>query len=277
MKIRQKLLLSYLIIIALFIAGGATITYNAIMMNQLQNNVKQQETINDNAYNYQQGLDEKQFGTLMYSAEQQQEGEQIVVASADNQTQSQTFLVNALASDPSLLAEFNAVLAIDKNTINPAIAQIVATYNSNLNSSVKYVQIWDEMTSVMNATAQADSQLAAIRATTQTNVQNAVNTSQDYTNFSIIIAVAFIAIITAASVALSVVMGNRISNPLKKLSNVAQKVSQGDLDQRYYLKQGADPKNGDEIDELVDAFKKMINAFRMQEALLNEDEGKGAK
>lgn len=277
MKIRQKLLLSYLIIIALFIAGGATITYNAIRMNQLQNNVKQQETINDNAYNYQQGLDEKQFGTLMYSAEQQQEGEQIVVASADNQTQSQTFLVNALASDPSLLAEFNAVLAIDKNTINPAIAQIVATYNSNLNSSVKYVQIWDEMTSVMNATAQADSQLAAIRATTQTNVQNAVNTSQDYTNFSIIIAVAFIAIITAASVALSVVMGNRISNPLKKLSNVAQKVSQGDLDQRYYLKQGADPKNGDEIDELVDAFKKMINAFRMQEALLNEDEGKGAK
>lgn len=274
MKIKQKLLLSYLIIIALFIAAGATITYNAIRMNQLQNNVKQQETINDNAYNYQQGLDRKQFGTLMYSADQEQEGSNIVVASADEETQSQDYLATALTSNSSLLAQFDGVLAIDKNTINPAISQIVTLYNGNLNSSAKYVQIWDQMTNVMNATATADTQLAAIRSNTQTNVQNAVNTSQNYTNFSIAVAVVFIGAITATSVALSIVMGNRITNPLKNLANIAQKVSQGDLDQRYYLKQNSDPKNGDEIDELVDAFKKMINAYRMQEALLKEDEGK---
>ena len=274
MKIKQKLLLSYLIIIALFIAAGATITYNAIRMNQLQNNVKQQETINDNAYNYQQGLDRKQFGTLMYSADQEQEGSNIVVASADEETQSQDYLATALTSNLNLLAQFDGVLAIDKNTINPAISQIVTLYNGNLNSSAKYVQIWDQMTNVMNATATADTQLAAIRSNTQTNVQNAVNTSQNYTNFSIAVAVVFIGAITATSVALSIVMGNRITNPLKNLANIAQKVSQGDLDQRYYLKQNSDPKNGDEIDELVDAFKKMINAYRMQEALLKEDEGK---
>ncbi|MGA2386850.1 MAG: HAMP domain-containing protein [Candidatus Bathyarchaeia archaeon] len=274
MKIKQKLLLSYLIIIALFIAAGATITYNAIRMNQLQNNVKQQETINDNAYNYQQGLDRKQFGTLMYSADQEQEGSNIVVASADEETQAQDYLATALTSNSSLLAQFDGVLAIDTNTINPAISQIVTLYNGDLNSSAKYVQIWDQMTSVMNATATADTQLAAIRSDTQTNVQNAVNTSQNYTNFSIAVAVIFIGAITATSVALSIVMGNRITNPLKNLANIAQKVSQGDLDQRYYLKQNADPKTGDEIDELVDAFKKMINAYRMQEALLKEDEGK---
>ena len=129
------------------------------------------------------------------------------------------------------------------------------------------------MTIIMNATSQADNILAQVRNTTQTNVANAVTESQNYSNLSIIIAVGFIAGIVAASVVLSVVIGKRITVPLKNLSTVAQKVSQGDLDQRYYLKQNAHPKKGDEIDELSDAFKKMINAFRMQEALLKEGEG----
>jgi len=277
MKIKQKLLFSYFVIITLFVAAGATITYNAVKMNQLQANVKQQEGINDNAYDYQQGLDQKQFGTLMYSAEQQGEGAQIVVASVDLEIQSQTYLTNALQSDPSLLAQFNSVLAIDNESINPAITQIVQIYNSNLDPNDKYTQIWDQMTNVMNATATADVALASIRAETQANVQNAVSDAQNYTNLSIIEAVAFIAAISVASVVLSVVMGNRIAVPLKKLANVAQKVSEGDLDQRYYLKQKKDTKNQDEIDELVDSFKKMINAFRVQEALLKEDEGKDTK
>jgi nitrogen fixation/metabolism regulation signal transduction histidine kinase len=91
------------------------------------------------------------------------------------------------------------------------------------------------------------------------------------------VAVAFTAAIAAVSVALSMVMGKQIATPLKKLANVAHKVSQGDLDQRYYLKQNTDSKHGDEIDELVEAFKKMINSFRVQEALLKEDEGKDTK
>jgi HAMP domain-containing protein len=49
-------------------------------------------------------------------------------------------------------------------------------------------------------------------------------------------------------------------------------VSIGDLNQRYYLKQKIDIKTGDEIDELVDAFRRMVNAFRMTEALSNEEE-----
>ena len=146
-----------------------------------------------------------------------------------------------------------------------------------LNLVDKDAQIWAKMTTIMNATASADIQLAAIRAQTQANAQNASDSLQSYASFSIIAVVAFIAVICAVSVALSIVMGNRITNPLKKLATVAQKVSQGDLDQRYYLKQNSDPKKGDEIDELADAFKKMINAFRMQEALLKEDEGKDAK
>ena len=71
---------------------------------------------------------------------------------------------------------------------------------------------------------------------------------------------------------LAVVMGKRITEPLKKLADIAHKVSLGDLNQRYYLKQNIDIKTGDEIDELVDAFRRMVNAFRMTEALNSEPE-----
>ena len=270
MKIQQKLLLSYLIITALVVAAGATITYNSIEMASLQNNAKTQQDINDNAYDYQRGLDQKQFGSLMYSADEVNQGITEMVASATIQSTSQTYLINALTSDPSLLAKFKSVVAIDNNQINPAITQIHQIYTSNVDSTTKYTEIWAQMTIIMNATSQADNILAQVRSTTQTNVANAVSQSQSYSNLSIIIAVGFIAAIVAASIVLSIVVGKRITVPLKNLSNVAQKVSQGDLDQRYYLKQNADAKNGDEIDELTDAFKKMINAFRMQEALLKE-------
>jgi nitrogen fixation/metabolism regulation signal transduction histidine kinase len=274
MKIRQKLLLSYLLITALVVAAGVTITYNSMKMTQLQSNAKLQEDINSNAYAYQQGLDQKQFGTLMYSADQVDSGIRIIVGGADLQVPAQTFLTNYLASNPALLAQFNEVVAIDNNQINPGIRDVSQLYSSNLNSSDKYPLIWSQLSLIMNATDQADQKLAALRTATQANVQNAVTESQNYANLSIIMAVAFIAVLIVASVALSILIGNRITVPLKNLVNVAQKVTQGDLDQRYYLKKNIDVKNGDEIDELTDSFKKMINAFRMQESLLKEDEGK---
>ncbi len=271
MKIRRKLLLSYLLIVALFVAAGATITYNTMKMADLQNTVKQQVEINNNAYAYQQGLDQKQFGTLMYSSDNVAEGGRIIVASADTMQPAEDYLLNALASNPELLAKFDETVNIDRNTINNAISQIYAIYTGS--STTKYEQIWSQLTILMNAVTQADAKLAEVRSATLANVQNATVEAQNYASMSLILAVVFLAVISATSVGLSIVMGNRITGPLKKLSDIAHKVSLGDLNQRYYLKQNIDIKTGDEIDELVGAFRRMINAFRMTEALSKEEAG----
>ena len=268
MKIRRKLLLSYLLIVGLFIAAGATITYNTMKMAELQNTVKQQVEINNNFYAYQQGLDQKQFGTLMYSSDNTIEGERIIVASADTMEPAESYLLTALANNPELSAKFNEVVDIDRNTINNAISQVYSIYISN--DAKKYENIWSQLTILMNAVTQADLKLSDVRSATLANVQSATAEAQNYSNISLIIAVAFLVIISGVSVVLSIVMGNRITNPLKKLADIAHKVSLGDLNQRYYLKQNIDIKTGDEIDELVDAFRRMINAFRMTEAL-NKD------
>jgi len=274
MKIRRKLLLSYFVLVALFIAAGATLTYNTMKMAELQNTVKQHIEINDNAYAYAQGLDQKQFGMMVYCNVNPQEGERITVASAETIVKAQTYLQTALANDPALLAKFNEVVDIDWNQVNPAITQISAIYTNtnNMTGDEQVAQIWAQLTVLMNSVSQADTKLADVRSVTMGNVQAATVASQNYANFSTILAVAFIAAMSVTSVAMAITMGNRITLPLKKLAGIAQKVSLGDLNQRHYLKENIDIKTGDEIDELVDAFRRMINAFRMTEALVNEPE-----
>jgi HAMP domain-containing protein len=269
-KIRRKLLISYLLIVALFIAAGATITYNTTKMADLQARVKVQVEINNNAYAYQQGLDQKQFGTLMYSTDNTVQGEQIIVASADTMEPAESYLLNALANDPVLLSKFNEVVSLDRNQINGAIGQVYSIYTGN--DANKYEAIWAQLTTLMSSVSQADVKLSDVRSATLANVQSATVEAQNYSSLSLIIAVVFLAVISAVSVALSIVMGNRITNPLKKLADIAHKVSLGDLNQRHYLKQNIDIKTGDEIDELVDAFRRMVNAFRMTEALSKESE-----
>ena len=271
MKIKQKLLLSYLLIAALFIAAGATITMNTVKMTELQSKVQKAVEINNNAYEYQKGLDQIQFGTLVYSSDNTQEGQNIMVASAETMASAQTYLLTALANDAQLLTEFNGVI-VEKNTIDSAITQVYQIYTGSYNSTDKYVLIWDQLSILMNATSRADLKLASVRNATLTNAQNATTESQNYANFSTLLAVTFLVTIGAISVALSVIMGNRITGPLKKLTDIAHKVSLGDLNQRYYLKEKSDSKAGDEIDELNRAFKRMINAFRMTESLIKETE-----
>jgi HAMP domain-containing protein len=275
MKIRRKLLLSYLLIVALFVAAGATITYNTVKMGDIQNNVKQQTDISNNAYAYQQGLDEKQLGTFAYSSGSATVGGQVIVNAADTMQPAETFLTSALANNPTLLAKFNEVVDIDRNQINNAITQVI-TISSSTDSN-RFILMWDQLDNLMNLTTTADQKLAEVRSAALANVKSATSESQNYANFSMIVSIASIVGIGAVSVALAFIMGNRITGPLKKLSDIAHKVSLGDLNQRYYLKQNIDIKTGDEIDELVNAFRRMINAFRMTEALSKEEPGEPDK
>ena len=248
-------------------------TYNTMKMTELQTAVEKQVEINDSAYAYAQGLDQKHIGTLVYTMDNPQEGERIMVGSAETIVEAEAYLKTALADDSELMAKFNEVVDLDWNTINPAITEISAIYSSTtLSGDEQVAQIWTQLGILMNAVNQADTKLADVRAATMANVEAATLASQNYASFSSILAVSAIAAMSGAAIGMAITMGNRITRPLKKLADIAQKVSLGDLDQRHYLKENIDIKTGDEIDELVDAFKRMINAFRMTEALINEPE-----
>ncbi len=262
MKIQRKLLLSYLLIVGLFIAVGAVVTTNMAKMADLQNQVKHNVDVNNNAFIYQQGMDAKQFASFVYSQGNSQVGEQILVSSADTMQPAEDFLLSALTNDPALLNQFTAVTNIDKNRINNALVEIITI--SSTNDPNKFALVQQQLAIIMESMDEISVKLADFRSITLANAQSATTESQNYANFSNITAgVSFLAIGIAA-VVLAIVLGKRITNPLKKLTNIAGKVSMGDLEQTI------DIKTGDEISDLAEAFQRMINAFKMTVALSNE-------
>ena len=103
------------------------------------------------------------------------------------------------------------------------------------------------------------------------SVVDSTNQSQNYATFSILLAAAGISVIAAVSIVLALVMSKRITNPLKKLTTVAGKVSMGELNtdiKKPVLRFSFSKFNTkDEISDLGEAFQRMINAFKMTSAM----------
>ncbi len=265
MKIQRKLLLSYILIVGLFVAVGATVTYNTMKTTDLQNQVKQQVEINNNAYTYQQGIDQKKFAVFVYSQGNTQAGEQMIADAENIKQPAETYLINTLPVGSDLFNKFDACYQIDTNPINDAITQIVNL--SNDNDTNKFAETQTQLGYLMTAIGRVDLNLADFRNATMTSVQNATTESQNYANFSNLLDVSALIIISISSVAIAIIIGRRITNPLKRLTNIAGKVSMGELDQEINI------KTGDEINDLAEAFQRMINAFKMTVALSKENEG----
>ena len=269
MKIQRKLLLSYLIIVVLFVAVGTFVATNTMKMADLQTKVKQQVEINNNAYTYQQGMDQKKFAAFVYSQGNTESGGQMLVEAEDKKQPAEIYLLNTLDKNSELFSKFNACYQIDINPINNAITEIVTL--STGNDTNKFALIQTQLGYLMTAITQVDANLVDFRNATMTSVQTATTESQNYASFSILTAsVSFLAI-AVVSVAFAVIMGRRITNPLKKLTNVAGKVSMGELDHEISI------KTKDEIADLGEPFQRMINAFKMTVALSQETEETDAK
>ncbi|MCZ7396992.1 MAG: HAMP domain-containing protein, partial [Candidatus Methanoperedens sp.] len=63
---------------------------------------------------------------------------------------------------------------------------------------------------------------------------------------------------------LSFVMASMLTKPLKVLTDTANRVSKGNIHEKVSI------SSKDEIGDLAESFKRMINAFKIMEALSKE-------
>jgi methyl-accepting chemotaxis protein len=233
-------------------------------MADLQDTVKQQVEINDNAYTYQQGIDQKKFAAFVYSQGNTEVGGQMMVDAEELKQPAEDFLLEALSNNPELASKFEACYQIDRNPINNALTEIVSL--SMGNDTNKFQLIQSQLGYLMTSIAQVDVNLQEFRNATMNNVQSATTESQDYAKFSNLTTEVSFSAIAIVALFLAAIIGKRITNPLKKLTDIAGKVSSGELDHEIEI------KTGDEISDLGEAFQRMINAFKMTVALSKETE-----
>ncbi|MFA5573147.1 MAG: HAMP domain-containing protein [Crenarchaeota archaeon] len=75
-----------------------------------------------------------------------------------------------------------------------------------------------------------------------------------------------ISVIAVVSIAMAMVTGERITDPLKNLTVIAGKVSMGELKHQISI------KSKDENGDLGQAFQCMINVFKMISAMASEEQ-----
>jgi nitrogen fixation/metabolism regulation signal transduction histidine kinase len=263
MKIRTKLLTSYVLIIAMFMTAGVITLYNINQMSTLQNNVETQIALNNNAYGYQQAVLEKQFGLVVYTQGDNQNGAQIVTQSRSDINTTQAYLIRALVDNPTMLQKFVNAWTVDTAKIDSTASNIVTISNTN-NQAARNALYQIQLSTLTNDVTEFNTKIAEFRNATMTNVQDAMTQSQNYASTAMILSITSFAIASVAGVLLAVVIGNRISNPLRQLTAISEKVSMGELDHEIKV------NTKDEINDLAQSFQRMINAFKVTESLSKE-------
>jgi HAMP domain-containing protein len=260
MQIKQKMLLSYLLIVVLFAAIGTAITLNTIKMSEIQSNVNKQVEIGNYAVAYQKGFTLRSQGLEEVSVDP----ENAIADTQTGQTLTQatsTYLEENLVEGSQMYAAFEKCNQIDTEIITPAVQKVISAYSAGDSA-----EIAAQMEIISQAHRQVNANLDDFQLLVVENVQAATAESQSYANFSVMLSAIGISSIAIISVIMALVMSKRITNPLKKLTDIAGKVSLGELNHVIKFTTTA------ELSEFGEAFQRMINAFKMTTAMSQEEQ-----
>ena len=260
MKIKGKMLVSYMLIVALFVGIGVAVTLNTMKMSEIQANVNKQVEIGNYATAYQKGFTLRSQGLAEVATDPEnaitdtQTGQALTAATSE-------YLVSTLPKDSTLYTVFDLCYQIDTTVITPAVEKAIQAYSANDMTGFNA-----QMDVIDNAHREVDANMDNFQLLVIENVQAATEESQSYANFSVILSAVGISSIAVVSIAMALVMGKRITDPLKKLTVIAGKVSMGELEHEIKI------TTKDEISDLGEAFQRMINAFKMTSAMNQTEE-----
>jgi methyl-accepting chemotaxis protein len=259
MKIGTKMLVSYLLIVALFAAIGTAITLNTIKMSQLQDQAIKQVEIENYAVVYQKGIDLQRISFL------EAQLLDVTNAQADQATADalidavEDYLLENIPQGTEMYAEFKESYDLMHNVINPADAVVDEIIINQLTD--RYEEVPAKYMIIQEGYTKVSESMTNFQVLALEEVEASTTEAKNYANFSVMLSAVGITTIAVVSIVMALVMGKRITTPVKKLTDIAGKVSMGELEHEIKI----DSK--DEIADLGEAFQRMINAFKMSNAM----------
>ena len=262
LKIRTKLILSYALLVSLFFAYGAFINYNNSRMADLQATIAEETETRAYAYTYEQGINGEQFGALILSQGNPEQGQQIINGYRESVEEVELIMADRLTNDQDNLERF--LFALESEDIaSDIIDEIVELQNSDNPSKAELIQ--EKFIELTAAVTDVSVHMAEFVVESQEDIDNTMAETKNYIAFSNMVALVFLAALITISIALAYIIGRRITNPINQLKDVAEKVSMGNIDQTI------DINTKDEINDLAQSFQRMINAFKMMVAMNQEN------
>lgn len=255
MKIKYKLIFSSLIIVAIFLLAGYFINSEVINMGHAQDDLITAMRIEVASKEYINGARSLQAGVYLFVQGEKDRGNQLIKEGNDRMSENRKNL-RKLLSDPDMLGFLSEAERREEKVVeasNSVLNNIdnEALTKQNLNTLQTRVNSLELQLKDIDESAAKHSEEAVAKATMHS--QNTIQTT-------------YIGIIGALMIALiiSFVMASIVTNPIRTLTDVANRVSKGDIGANVSV------TSNDEIGELAESFKRMVNAFRIMDALSRE-------
>ena len=245
--------------LVIFIIAGAGILLAVSNSNAMNDTLSTQVAINEQANNQERAQMNKQRGIYMY-VQGNKEFALTLIEESEEIIQDSQERLNELLTDPELLELLNGELEELEEGVEAVIEEMMETSDSDDPDRMTKLAIrfndLDAGITILNQ------RFEEFRAVTDENVASALAASQEYGNQVMIITAAAVLVTTISSLTIAIYMGNRISAPIKQLSQAAHNTSLGNF-------QDLEIKNAytDEINELGESFNRMLNSFKLMDAM----------
>ena len=234
MKIQKKLLSAFLGIVLIFAVVGTIMTLNTLQVAYLQKEANTQAQIGSYATTYQMGIDMKKYAYLEGSTGN------IEASKADDAMANaiiepaEAWLLENIPKDSELYAEFYSCYEINHNTIAGISSEIAYIFDNELTD--RYVEVDTVYTPQLEtAYDQITYNLMQFQASVMDNIEQTNKEVQNFSNISVMTAGVGVSVGCILSIALAIILGKRIATPIKQLTDVAGKVSMGELDHQINI------------------------------------------
>jgi HAMP domain-containing protein len=267
MKIKYKIIASFLAVMVLFLVAGLIIGASVQQMNTLEETISRDYAINAEAMKYQDGVRQLQVGESFVVQGNPSMGNQLISEGRLQMEKSRTNL-KSLVTDPAMLSPLDEITQLETNILTTSgdIDSISSTSGTS-----QQVLLGKKLTTLQNQVEALNLQLSTFGEKTNSNLLAAIKAAKEYGAFTTTVTIVSFIIALCISMAIAFYLAGRITEPIVKLTGIANKVSNG------VLVHTINRESDDEIGDLADSFRKMINAFKviqsMSEVQADEDPG----
>ena len=259
MRIRYKLFIAFLAIIMIFAVEGLYVNTAISTMNGLGQDVSHNFRIYQDAVNYQSGNMQVETGTFLYLHDSKAMGRQLISEGSSLMKQSRDDLKQNL-KDQVLLSDLSELEVLETQVV-AASGDIVKAVDNMDGDAVLNVKL-----NTLNSRSEALNLRASnFVEKTNKNVGGSISQSNVYGNDTVTITYASIALSVVVSILLAFLVSTLITRPIKSLTNMANKISWGDVNVSVNV------TSKDEIGDLARSFNRMKNAFKIM-VILNKNE-----
>lgn len=264
MKIMYKLMAGFLLLVLMFSIAGAVVVSNLQVIESVDADVSISSDINQYASNYERGARKLQVGTYMYSRNNIDMGRQLIEEGKGTMLTNRENLKNVLESGKTKkeLAEIERLELLSIEASDQVVDRIK---QSDISEGLNEEQLTLDI-NFMEARVEAlNLKLGTFVDKTQEDTTESLKVATDTGKQTVKVTYLAIGISLLISLVVAFVSSKMITDPVTYLTGIANRVSKGDMTEKIEV------SSSDEIGDLASSFKRMINAFKIMEAMTREE------